>query len=106
MTSLPSPVPEYDNLVKILGDAKLLATARVAVIGPVTGEACARNGIKITAMAEKYTIPCLVETIKSWLSDRHIGKAPAKAGACFFGTHQAAAPLKLCIFIDIRGVFL
>lgn len=53
-----------DNLVKILGDARLLATARVAVIGPVTGEACARNGIKITAMAEKYTIPCLVETIK------------------------------------------
>lgn len=53
-----------DNLVNILGDANLLATAKVAVIGPVTGEACARNGIKITAMAEKYTIPCLVETIK------------------------------------------
>ena len=53
-----------DNLVNILGDAKLLATAKVAVIGPVTGEACARNGIKITAMAEKYTIPCLVETLK------------------------------------------
>ena len=53
-----------ENLVSIIGDAKLLETAKVAAIGPITGDACAKNGIKVAAMAEKYTIPCLVETVK------------------------------------------
>lgn len=53
-----------ENLVNIIGDAKLLETAKIAAIGPVTAEACKKHGIKVDAMAEKYTIPCLVETIK------------------------------------------
>ena len=51
------------NLVKLLGDASLLQSAKAVCIGPITAETCRRNGIEPTAVASEYTIDGLVEIL-------------------------------------------
>lgn len=54
------------NLLKLLGpDAKrLLAQVKLAAIGPITAETCAKNGLQVDVQAAEYTIPGLVEAVK------------------------------------------
>jgi uroporphyrinogen III methyltransferase/synthase len=54
------------NFVRIYGRdqaADLLANTAVAVIGPVTGEAAAQLGIRVTVQPAVFTVPALVEAI-------------------------------------------
>lgn len=51
------------NLVKLLGDASLLWTAKAVCIGPVTEKTCRTNGIEPAAVAEEYTIEGLVAVL-------------------------------------------
>jgi uroporphyrinogen III methyltransferase/synthase len=51
------------NLVKIIGDASLLAKTKVVAIGPVTAETCGELGIKVAAMPEEYTIDALTNAV-------------------------------------------
>jgi uroporphyrinogen III methyltransferase / synthase len=48
----------------------LLATARVASIGPITSETCKRLGVRVDVEASPYTIPALVEALEKSFTSR------------------------------------
>jgi len=52
------------NLLKIIGSAEALSSARTACIGPVTAKTCRRKGIEPDIVAEEYTIDGLVRAMK------------------------------------------
>jgi uroporphyrinogen III methyltransferase/synthase len=68
------------NFAKIYGTeqaADLLAHTCVASIGPVTTEAAARLGIKVTVQASTYTVPALVDAIVRHVASTKTGVATA-----------------------------
>ena len=70
------------NFVQIYGAdqaADLLSRTCVATIGPVTSEAAARLGIKVTVQASPYTVPAMVEAIARHITAAKAGVAPAGA---------------------------
>lgn len=54
------------NLLKLLGEngARLISTAKVACIGPITADTCLEHGINPDVIAEEFTIRGLLEAIK------------------------------------------
>lgn len=52
------------NLVRALGGAALLQTARTVAIGPVTAAACEAHGIRVAAMPDEYTIDALAAAVE------------------------------------------
>ena len=58
-----------NNLMEILGkeNAAILETSKIAVIGPITGEAAKKAGLVVAIEAKKYTIEGLVDGIREGL---------------------------------------
>lgn len=54
-----------NNLAKIVGSdlSELCAGTVVAAIGPITEEACLKQGLAVHVVPEKYTLPDLIEAI-------------------------------------------
>jgi uroporphyrinogen III methyltransferase/synthase len=55
-----------ENFVKAFGAgaaARVLASSRVACIGPITADAARRHGIRVDVEAREYTIPGLIEAV-------------------------------------------